>query len=74
MDDVLYECDPALNTGCRKTSCLLVHHGKLHGCELTRYPEYAKKDSEGKPIVSEKWRKWMEDKKRSEMRKGAAGK
>ena len=67
MDDVLYECDPELNRGCNKRCCMIL-------CESTKHPEFAKKDSEGKPIVSEKWRKWMEDKKRSEMRKGAVGK
>lgn len=74
MVDVLYECDPELNTKCRKSSCLLVHHGRLNGCELTSHPEYAKKDSEGRPIVSEKWKRWMEEKRQSGMRKeGAEG-
>lgn len=66
VDDVLYECDPELNTGCSKRSCMI-------WCESTKHPEFAKKDSEGKPIVSEKWRKWMEAKQKSKLRRNGGG-
>ena len=43
MKTVLYVCDPAKHIKCDKFSCQKM-------CKLTRYPEYAKTDKNGKPI------------------------
>lgn len=40
---ILYECDPELNTACRKEFCAEKHpDSPLHQCHRTTHPEFAK--------------------------------
>ena len=46
-----YVCDPEKNTACRKDGCFRGEPNSEAACRMTKHVEFAKTDTEGKPII-----------------------
>lgn len=67
---VLYVCDPEKNTGCGKQFCRYLLKPEDGGiCDVTFWREFAKKDSDGNPLIHRNNAKWQARKREKERAK-----